>query len=133
MPAAPVQGRWSTDELSRLGVGDDLHVSPLRDDGVTYGTPTWIWSVVVDDDLYVRAYHGKRSRWYQAALARASGRIRAVGMTREVVYAPISASDAIQSRIDDAYRAKYGGSPYLDAMIGERARAATVRITPHAQ
>jgi hypothetical protein len=26
---------------------------------MTYGTPTWIWSVVVDDDSYVCAYHGK--------------------------------------------------------------------------
>lgn len=37
---------------------DDLHISPFREDGKTYGTPTWIWSVVVDGGLYVRAYNG---------------------------------------------------------------------------
>ena len=35
-------------------LADDLHISPFREDGVTYGTPTWIWSVAVDDALYVR-------------------------------------------------------------------------------
>lgn len=36
----------------------------------------------------------------------------------------------INDRIDDAYREKYRGSPYLDPMISERARSATVRIVP---
>jgi hypothetical protein len=26
----------------------ELHILPLREHGVTYGTPTWIWSIVVD-------------------------------------------------------------------------------------
>jgi hypothetical protein len=42
---------WSKDELTKIAAADDLHISPFRDDGVTYGTPTWIWSVVVDGDL----------------------------------------------------------------------------------
>ena len=37
---------------------------------------------------------------------------------------------ALNQRIDEAYRAKYAGSAYLEPMIGERARAATIRITP---
>ena len=32
--------------------------------------------------------------------------------------------------IDDAYRAKYRGSPYLGPMIGARARSTTVRVIP---
>jgi len=36
----------------------------------------------------------------------------------------------IDDRIDDAYRAKYGKSRYLNPMIGPRAKAATVRIVP---
>jgi hypothetical protein len=27
---------------------------------VTYGTPIWIWSVAVDDALYVRGYNGQQ-------------------------------------------------------------------------
>jgi hypothetical protein len=39
-----------------------LHIAPLREDGVTYGTLTWIWSVVVDgaiNDLIADAYRAK--------------------------------------------------------------------------
>jgi hypothetical protein len=39
---------WNSDELRKIADADDLHVSPFRDDGTTYGTPTWIWSVAVD-------------------------------------------------------------------------------------
>ena len=60
-----------------------LHIAPFRDDGVTYGTPTWIWSVAVDDALYVRAYNGQDSRWYQAAVRHKAGRVTAAGMTKE--------------------------------------------------
>ena len=72
---------WPKDELSRIAETDDLHVSPLREDGKTYGTPTWIWSVVVAGGLYVRAYNGRNSRWYQAAIRQKAGRITAAGIT----------------------------------------------------
>jgi len=119
---------WSPNELQSIARTDDFHISPLREDGKTYGTPTWIWSVIVDGDLYVRGYNGQRSRWYQAALAQRAGRIRAAGMTKEVVFEP--ADGPINDRIDTAYRAKYGGSPYLSPMIVTRARSATVRVMP---
>jgi hypothetical protein len=118
--------KWSTGELRKIAATDDLHVSPFREDGVTYGTPTWIWSVVVDGDLYVRAYNGKRSRWYQAALHQKTGRVTAAGVTIEVSFEPLEGS--INDRIDEAYRTKYKGSPYLAPMINARARAATMRI-----
>jgi hypothetical protein len=46
---------WSQEDLLKIADSDDLHIAPLREDGVTYGTPTWIWSVVVDGALYARA------------------------------------------------------------------------------
>ena len=98
---------------------DDLHVSPLREDGVTYGTPTWIWSVAVDDALYVRAYNGPNSRWYQAAVRQKAGRIIAAGMIKEITFQPVDGP--INDPIDAAYRTKYHGSPYLDSMIGAQA------------
>jgi Uncharacterized protein conserved in bacteria (DUF2255) len=73
---------WSKDELRKITESDDLHIAPLREDGITYGTPTWIWSVAVDDSLYVRAYYGQSSRWYQAAMRQRAGRITAAGMIR---------------------------------------------------
>ena len=121
---------WMTDELRKIAETDDLHISPFREDGVTYGTPTWIWSVVFDDALYVRAYNGKKSTWYQAAIRQKAGRITAAGTTREVIFEPVDGR--INDRIDDAYRAKYKGSPYLNPMIVARARAATVKVMPRA-
>ncbi len=120
--------QWSKEDLGRIAGADDLHVSPFREDGVTYGTPTWIWSVAVDDALYVRAYNGRKSRWYQAAVRQKAGRITSAGMTREVTFEPVEGP--INDRIDDVYRAKYDGSPYLSPMIGARARSATVKVMP---
>jgi hypothetical protein len=124
--------RWIEEELHKIAKADDLHIAPFREDGKTYGTPTWIWSVAVGDALYVRGYNGQGSRWYQAAVRQKSGRISAAGMTREVAFEPLDASgdDQVNDQIDEAYRAKYRGSPYLKPMIGERARSATVRIVP---
>ncbi len=119
---------WPKDELRRIAEADDLHISPFREDGKTYGTPTWIWSVAVGDALYVRAYNGQKSRWYQAAVRQTAGRITGASMTKEVTFEPVSG--AINDRIDDAYRAKYDGSPYLHPMIGSRARSATVKVMP---
>lgn len=119
---------WSTEELHKIAQADDLHISPFRDDGVTYGTPTWIWSVVVDGALYVRAYNGQNSRWYQAALKQKAGRITTAGITKEVAFEPVQG--VISDRIDDAYREKYKRSPYLKPMLAEAARSASVKITP---
>jgi hypothetical protein len=121
-------GTWSKDQLRRIAEADDLHISPFCEDGVTYGTPTWIWSVAVGDDLYVRAYYGKNSRWYQAAVRQRAGRITAAGMMKEVTFEPVNGP--INDPIDNAYRTKYRGSPYLSSMISARARSATVKILP---
>lgn len=119
---------WTHDELAQFAVADDLHISPFRDDGKTYGTPTWIWSVVVDDALYVRAYNGVRSRWYQSAMQQQAGRVSIAGQTREVTFSP--ADEGLNEAIDNGYRTKYKGSRYLPAMIADGPRAATVKITP---
>ena len=119
---------WPDHELRKIGATDDLHIAPFREDGVTYGTPTWIWSVVVEGALYVRAYNGKKSRWYQSAMGQKAGRITAAGVTKEVIFVPVEGP--INDRIDAAYRSKYRGSPYLKSMISARARLATVKVLP---
>ena len=119
---------WSKDELRKIAEADDLHIAPFREDGVTSGTPTWIWSVAVGGALYVRAYNGRDSRWYRAAVRQKAGQITAAGMTKEVTFEPVEGP--INDSIDDAYRAKYRDSPYLSPMIGPRARSATVKVMP---
>jgi hypothetical protein len=119
---------WTSDELKKIADSDDLHISPFREDGTTYGTPTWIWSVVVDGSLYVRAYNGTASSWYKAAMEQKRGRVTAAGMTKDVTFEPVG--DSMNDRIDDAYRAKYKTSPYLPPMLSQRSRSATVKIQP---
>jgi hypothetical protein len=121
---------WQTADLSKIAQTDDLHIAPLREDGLTYGTPTWIWSVAVDGALYVRAYNGQASRWHQAALRQKAGKIIAAGMSLEVGFEAVEGK--LNDLIDEAYRAKYSGSPYLNAMLGPRARSATVKLLPRA-
>jgi len=93
---------WNLDLLAKIDKADDLKIAPFHPDMTTTGTPTWIWEVTVDNRLFVRAYSGKESTWYQAALAQQAGKILAVGQEFYVVF----------------------------AMTGTRARAATVEILP---
>jgi hypothetical protein len=43
--------------IAAVFAADDLHIARSLADRVTTGTPTWIWSVVIDDRLFVRAYN----------------------------------------------------------------------------
>jgi hypothetical protein len=118
--------RLTKEEIALISEKDDFHIAPFREDGVTTGTPTWIWSVSVDNQLFVRAYSGTRSSWYRAAMKQKAGRIKAAGMEKVVRFEAVSGG--INEKIDDAYRAKYSSSPYLDSMISERAKTATVQV-----
>ena len=121
---------WPKEELNRIAEADDLHIAPFREDGATHGTPTWIWSVAVDDALYVRAYNGQNSRWYRAAVRQKAGRITAAGMTKEVTFEPVDGP--INDRVDDAYRTKYQryGASYVDPLFTPGAKAATLELVP---
>ena len=120
--------KFSSADLQKINDADDLKISPLRSDGITYGTPTWIWEVVVDGNLYVRAYNGQNSRWYQSAMKQQAGRIHAAGMVRDVNFEPVGGD--INHQIDQAYKQKYSKSPYLAPMVSDKARLATVKILP---
>lgn len=120
---------WDPKVAQAVEKSNDLHVAPFREDGKTYGTPTWVYAVVVDGDVFVRAYHGTSSRWYHAAVTQRAGRIQAAGGTYEARFEPAT-DPALNDRVDAAYRRKYAGDSYLPAMVDATRRAATVRITP---
>ncbi|MGD8781361.1 MAG: DUF2255 family protein [Ignavibacteria bacterium] len=122
--------KWVEDKLKNIAATDDLHIAPFREDGKTYGTLTWIWSVVVNDELFVRAYNGRNSRWYNAAVSKKAGQIKAAGMTIEVLFEQADSDKELNDLIDQAYRAKYSSSPYLGSMISDRTRLATIKVIP---
>jgi len=119
---------WRADELDRIARADDFHVAPYRDNHVSLAAPTWTWSVAVEGELYARAYNGVRSGWYRSAIRERAGQISAAGLKKLVAFEPVQG--AINEKIDSAYRVKYRGSKYLEAMLSARASAATLKIRP---
>ncbi|MGW5781729.1 DUF2255 family protein [Streptomyces sp. NPDC003863] len=83
--------------------------------------------VTADGQLYVRAYNGVRSRWYQAARQHGDGRIRVDGVTHDVLLRTQGIEPSAE--IDDAFLSKYG--QVASFLLGSAdARAATIRIAP---
>jgi hypothetical protein len=110
---------WNKDDLRAIAESHDLYISPFREDGTTYGTPTLVWPLVVDGDVYVRAANGQQSSWYVAALSQKAGRIRVVGKDHDVIFEP--AGGEVASAIDAAYEQKYRGQLRCPDHAGGRA------------
>jgi hypothetical protein len=119
---------WNEDDLRAIAESHDLYVSPFREDGTTYGTPTRVWPLVVNGEVYVRAANGQQSRWYQAAVSQRAGRIRVGGNDYEVRFE--LGGNETASAIDAAYEDKYKDSSAVPIMQGEGPKSATVRISP---
>lgn len=120
--------QWTKTQLVAFATADDMHVAPFYADGQTTGTPTWIWSVVVGDELYVRAWNGQQSGWYQSAKQQRAGKIRLAGETFDVSYLPVKTDAQLTAAISQAYETKYAGSPYLPPMLAAGPVSATVRL-----
>jgi hypothetical protein len=122
---------WTTDELDTVGAADELEIASLRPDG-TLQSPTTIWVVHLDDDLYVRSVNGRTSGWFRGAQVRHEGRIRAGGVEKNVTFPDVDADGEVADRIDEAYRAKY--RRYAESVVGTtitpEARAATLKVVP---
>jgi len=54
--------------LALLDRAREVDIETRSAKGVTHGVPIWI--VVDGDDVFVRTYRGKTSRWYRELLAR---------------------------------------------------------------
>ena len=119
---------WNEDDLRAIAESHDLYISPFREDGTTYGTPTLVWPLVVDGEVYVRPANGQQSSWYIAALSQKAGRIRVGGQDYEVTFEP--GGNETANAIDAAYEEKYHGSSAVPIMQGEGPKSATVRISP---
>jgi hypothetical protein len=104
---------WTATDLDVINRTVDLYVSPLRPDGVNYGTPTNLGPGRRRAGVRAR---GQRpmSIWYQAAISQKAGRVRVDGHDNEVTFseAPADVADAI----DTAYEDKYPGSSAVPIM-----------------
>ena len=119
--------QWSNEQLDALGRAGEIDVTPRREDG-SPRTSTTIWLVRVGDELFVRSYRGPEGGWYSAASRTGRGRVNLDANGYDVVFEP--APDVDQAAVDAAYRAKYGRSSYVDAMVTNYAAATTLRLAP---
>ena len=111
----------------QLAFADEIGIAPIRPDG-TLSSFTTIWMVRVGDALYVRSYRGPHGYWYSNAHRTRHGRVRADGIEVDVTFD--DATDVSPAAVDEAYRAKYGNSSYVDAMLAAGAAATTLKVTP---
>jgi len=117
---------WTSDELDKIAAADELELASAKRDG-TLRKPVTIWVVRHGDDVYVRSWRGRTSRWFRGSQDRHEGHIRAGGVDKDVVFAEV---DDVNDEIDAAYRAKYDqyDATYVDPMVGPEARAATIKL-----
>lgn len=119
---------WSADELDRIGRAEELRIASRRTDG-SLSPYVIVWAVVADGSVYARSAHGAGNGWYRRALTRGTGRVRAGGIERDVVFT--HAADGPQAAIDAAYRAKFARYPSIvPGIIGPAVHDVTIRITP---
>ena len=111
---------WTSDELTVLAGAGSLRLTA----GHEPGPEVELGMVLVSDELYVRAYRGPQSRWFQAAQESGRGRIRVGAMVRGVLLVPAAGP---AGAVDAAYSDKYGSSTLV---VSPQARAATLRIDP---
>jgi hypothetical protein len=112
---------WTAGELAELGQASSLRLCV----GQQPRPEVDLGMVLAGGELYVRAYRGPASRWFQAAREAGTGQIRAGSVTRDVLLVP---DPGPADAIDAAYKAKYGSSSTLVAR--PHSRAATIRIDP---
>jgi len=120
---------WTTGELDRIGNAEELQLSSYRGDGTLRPYVT-MWVVRVGDDVYVRSAGGPDRPWYRRAKASGSGRVRAGGVERDVIFAAVESGT--HAAIDAAYHAKYDwyGATIVGHVTGPNALSVTVRLVP---
>lgn len=121
---------WTSDELSKIGAADELQIASQKRDS-TLRNPVTIWVVRHGDDLYVRSVNGRTAAWFRGAQVRHEAHIRAGGVAKDI---RLVETDDMNDEIDAAYRTKYRryAASIIDAIISPQARAATLKLVPHA-
>lgn len=124
-----MSGRWTPEQLQRIGDATELQIASRRADGSLRPFVT-IWVVRTGDEIYVRSAYGTDNPWFRRASASGIGRIRAGGIERDVSFeTPVP---DVHSAIDAAYHTKYDryGPRIVGPIVGDRAASATLRLTP---
>ena len=119
---------WSPEHLDLIASAQELEIAVHRGDG-TPGSWTPIWVVCADGDVFVRTWYRRSTGWFGRILRTGRARIRVPGVEMDVQAEDVGADASLRMAVDDAYRAKYGGSS-ADRMVGDEAAATTLQLVP---
>ena len=112
--------------LTLLARTPEVDIETRCDKGAAHRVPIWV--VVDGEDVFVRTYRGKRSRWYRELVARGGALV--AGSKRIRVQAIPATDSASVRRTSDGYRAKYRKGGSLDAMLRRAVLDTTLRLEP---
>ncbi|MFF2729847.1 DUF2255 family protein [Streptomyces sp. NPDC058008] len=119
---------WNGSDLEQIGGAEELALRSERGDG-SLRDPVTMWVVRAGDQLYVRSVKGTDGPWYRGTRSRHQGRVEAGGVRQEVAFR--EADPGVYTRVDAAYRDKYGRYPdIVQHVLTDRARASTLRLEP---
>lgn len=120
---------WTADELDAVGRATELRLAPRRTDGSLRPYVT-IWTVRVDDEIYVRSAYGYDNPWFQRALRSGEGRVRAGGVERDVTFE--ATGPEVADAVSAAYHAKYDryGVSIVATVVSPEAVRSTLRLLP---
>jgi hypothetical protein len=104
----------------------EVDIETRSPEGRTHSVPIWI--VVDGDDVFIRTYRGKTSRWYRELVA--SGGAVVAGGTRVPVRAIVATDADSIKRTSDGYRKKYRKGSSLDSMLVSKVLDTTLRLEP---
>ena len=118
------------DLLWKLAESDEVEIETRRD-ARSPSHRTVIWIVPTADGVYVRSYKGKRSRWYQEALANPLVSIH-VGRRQVRARARRETNSPVIREVTRAYRAKYGERwpDETEPMLKRSVVSTTLRLEP---
>jgi hypothetical protein len=110
--------------LHALAESVEIDITPTSS-----GTPVTIWTVRVDDDVYVRSFRGERGRWYLAFREEPQASLIYSGGELQVRGEPV-ADRGLNESIDAAYLEKYRTSQYAGSMVTPEVALTTMRLLP---
>src|SRR5256712_9126023 len=103
---APTVKTFPPADLSRLRREAEVRIEAAAQDREPPAKPI-IWVVTDDGGVFVRSYLGARGRWYQRLRKDPQATLH-LGRKRLSVRARAVAGAAVNKRVDEAYRRKYG-------------------------
>ncbi len=118
---------YPAEDVAALGAAQEVEIETQAPGGSVHRTI--IWTVVDDDDVFVRSYLGPTARWYREALANPAVAVHVDGRRISSTAIPATDPDSIE-RTSAGFRRKYAGDPGVKAMIAPGNLDTTLRLEP---